>query len=264
MLEAGWLARRVLGVAFDGAGYGPDDTIWGGEFLLATVHGFERVARLRPFPLLGGDAAARQPWRVALVLLAAAVGPEHPRVRALGDRSGAPLASLLRAAGNPLLSPRSSSVGRLFDAVAALTFDLRESHFEGYAAMMLESGCDAAADGAYEFPLRRAAAGPAELDWRPLMSAVVQDLESGASPGAVAMRFHRSLATAIVRVVGCWPNLPVVLGGGVFQNRVLTELVAEALAGRELALPGVIPPGDGGLAAGQLAIASTAVSSGTG
>ncbi|MFO0899527.1 MAG: carbamoyltransferase HypF [Pirellulales bacterium] len=254
MVAQGWLDREVLGVAFDGAGYGPDGTIWGGEFLRASVRGFERVACLCPFPLLGGDAAVRQPWRVALVMLQRAIGAGHPRVQELARRAAMPIEILLRVVDSETLSPRTSSVGRLFDGVAALALGLEESGFEGYPAMQLESACDPTTNGAYELPLLRDTS-PAELDWRPLIAAVVGDLETGASPGEIAMRFHRGLAAAIGHVARGWPALPVVLGGGVFQNRVLTELVAEQLAGRELALPGLIPPGDGGLAAGQLAIA---------
>lgn len=259
MIEQGWLDREVLGIAFDGAGYGPDGSIWGGEFLRANVHGFERVARLRPFPLLGGDAAVREPWRVALVMARSALGAGHPRVQKLAQRAGMSIETALRAAERETLSPRTSSVGRLFDSVAALTLDLWESGFEGYPAMRLESACDPRAHGAYALPLRHASPSPVELDWRPLIAAVVADLESGASPGEIAMRFHRGLAAAIGAVVRRWPELPVVVSGGVFQNRVLTELVAEELCDRELGLPGLIPPGDGGLAAGQLVIALASV-----
>jgi hydrogenase maturation protein HypF len=122
--------------------------------------------------------------------------------------------------------------------------------------MLLEAACDSSADGAYDLPLSRSNAGePTELDWRPLIRGIAEDLAQGAAPGAIAVRFHRGLAAAVAAVARSWPELPVVLGGGVFQNRVLTELVAGELADRELALPGVIPPGDGGLAAGQLAVA---------
>jgi hydrogenase maturation protein HypF len=173
----------------------------------------------------------------------------------LGDAL-APPELFWRAAANPALAPRSSSVGRLFDAVAALALDCRTSACEGHPAMLLEAACDRSSEGSYELPLRRDESGePAELDWRPLIRGIAEDLARGAAPGAVAVRFHRGLAAAVATVAGSWPELPVVLGGGVFQNRVLTELVAGLLADRELALPGVIPPGDGGLAAGQLAVA---------
>jgi hydrogenase maturation protein HypF len=258
LLEAGWLDREVLGVAFDGAGLGTDGTVWGGEFLRATARGYRRMARLRPFPLLGGDAAVREPWRVAFALVARALGAGHPLCHQLASQAGARSTALEHLAAIPALAPRTSSAGRLFDGVAALTLGAYEAGFEGYPAMLLEHACDPQAAGAYELPLCEENAALLELDWRPLVRAVVHDRARGEPPPAIAMRFHRGLADAIAVVVNRWPNLPVVLAGGVFQNRLLTELAAERLEGRQVALPGLIPPGDGGLAAGQLVIGLSA------
>jgi hydrogenase maturation protein HypF len=128
--------------------------------------------------------------------------------------------------------------------------------FDGQAAMRLEAAADWSASGWYHFPLSDDSLP--ELDWRPLFAGLLEDHRHGVDPAIMAMRFHRSLAHGIVAVCRHWDELPVVLSGGVFQNRILTELVAEMIDGNSqpLGLPGVIPPNDGGLAAGQLAIAA--------
>jgi hydrogenase maturation protein HypF len=143
----------------------------------------------------------------------------------------------------------------LFDAAAHLILDLDHVDYEGQAATMLEAAADNSADGAYDFPLSNVE--PSQLDWRALIAGLLADRDAGVSPGALAMRFHRTLAAGIATVCRTRPDLPVVLSGGVFQNRLLTELVLQSLDrhSQPLGLPGNIPPGDGGLAAGQLAIA---------
>lgn len=255
MLEAGWLDRTVLGVAWDGTGYGQDGTIWGGEFLQASLKDYRRLAHLRPFRLPGGEAAIRQPWRVAVSLVAETLGEDA----ALGLRfrlaTRRQIEQILPIAAHRSLSPLTTSAGRLFDAVAALVLGVENAAYEGFPAMLLEAACDESDTLAYSVALQDGM--PLELDWRPLIAAIQKDLQSAVSPGAIAMRFHRALAAGILAVCSNFANLPVVLAGGVFQNRVLTELVADGLEqlNRPVALPGRIPPGDGGLAAGQLAIA---------
>jgi hydrogenase maturation protein HypF len=251
MLEHCWLDREVLGVAWDGTGYGSDGTIWGGEFLLATARGYHRVARLRPFRLPGGEACVRQPWRTALSVVADTFGPAQAEREFPADNARA----LLRLLRVNAVSPATSSAGRLFDAAAYLTLAIERSEFEGQAAMMLEAAADRTEAGAYRLPYLTGS--PHELDWRPMFAALCADRRAGVAPGVMAMRFHRALANAIANVCRRHSHLPVVLGGGVFQNRLLTELVAESLADhpQPVGLPGVIPPGDGGLAAGQLAAA---------
>lgn len=253
MLEHGWLDREVLGVAFDGTGYGPDGTIWGGEFLHATDRAFRRVAQLREFPLAGGEAAIREPWRVALALVQQALGDEAALSLFSGSRreSAARLRLVLE---RPQMSPRTSSAGRLFDGVAALVLEIERSDFEGFPAMQLESAAQPTDEPGYHFSLEEG--DPLQLDWRPMVVDLLADLRRGAAPGAMAMRFHRGLAAAAAAVCRRFAPLPVVLSGGVFQNRLLTELLVEGLAGsnQPVGLPGRIPPNDGGLAAGQLAV----------
>jgi hydrogenase maturation protein HypF len=257
MVEHGLLDREVLGVTWDGTGYGPDGTVWGGEFLIATARGFRRFARLRPFRLPGGEAAIREPWRVAAVLLRDALGAEAA-VHLLPQIGATRVRALLTVTDKHHLSPQTTSAGRLFDAVSALLLRTDVNGFDGRSAMLLEGVADPADEGAYPVPLRHG--DPIELDWRPLVAALVTDFEAGVQPAALAMRFHRSLARAIAAVCALRPDLPAVLGGGVFQNRLLVECLVEewarlpACRGRFLGLPGHIPPNDGGLAAGQLAI----------
>ena len=253
MLENGWLDREVLGVAFDGTGYGPDGTIWGGEFLRATVRGFQRIAHLRTFSLVGGDAAIREPARVAIALAHQTVRIDDldcglsPAEREFAIR----LRPLL---AHPHLSLRTSSAGRLFDGVAALVLGIETADFEGQPAQLLESISDSSETHGYSFPLTGDEIP--QIDWRPMIREILVDRRRRVSPGAMAMRFHRGLADAIAAVCGRFSDLPIVFGGGVFQNRLLVELLVENLRWhpQPLGLPGMIPPNDGGLAAGQLAI----------
>jgi hydrogenase maturation protein HypF len=255
MLEHGWLDQTVLGVAWDGTGYGTDGTIWGGEFLLARADRFDRFAHLRGFRLPGGEIAVREPWRTALAIAAETLGWEAAiRVVVPPDLAGY-AAALTKITANPRFSPWTTSGGRLFDAAAAIILGIQQADFDGQPAMMLESAAERDATGSYDFPLRP---GESEqLDWRPLFHGLLKDRAAGLAPGVLAMRFHRSVARGIAQICGRFPELPVVLSGGVFQNRLLTELILEdhGVAGQKLGLPGVIPPNDGGLAAGQLAVA---------
>ncbi|MEQ8789627.1 MAG: carbamoyltransferase HypF [Pirellulaceae bacterium] len=256
MLQQGWLDRQVLGVAWDGTGFGPDGTIWGGEFLIASARGYHRAASLRPFRLPGGEAAVRQPWRVAAGLVAqSSPSGELQREFPVYD-----VQALLNVSRVDAVSPVTSSAGRLFDAAAHLILGIERVDFEGQAAMMLESAADRTAPHAYRFSVNDGGTEKVAcplLDWRPLVAGVCGDRRAGVAPGVMAMKFHRALARGIAAVCRRHSHLPVVLGGGVFQNRLLTELVVEQLADhpQPLGLPGVIPPGDGGLAAGQLAVA---------
>jgi hydrogenase maturation protein HypF len=253
MLEQGWLDRQVLGVSFDGTGFGTDGTIWGGEFLLSRAGSFRRVAHLRKFALPGGEAAIREPWRVAASLLHQAAGDRGwNRVRVdLAARAQ----SITRLLEPSAFSPLTSSVGRLFDGAAALILNVDRADFEGSPAMLLEAAADLSDTGHYDLPVDEGS--PCEIDWRPMIRQMLDDLARDVPRGAMAMRFHRGVAGAVADVCRRFAEFPVVLAGGVFQNRILTELIADLLspASRPLGLPGLIAPNDGGLAAGQLAVA---------
>ena len=254
MLEHGWLDRQVLGIAWDGTGYGSDGTIWGGEFLLADAAGYQRVAHLLPFRLPGGDTAAREPWRVAATLMQAAIGAEAVRQFGWKTVTAGEVNCLLQLASGSPRAAITTSAGRLFDAAACLILGIERASYDGEAAMRLEAAADPAAGGWYTIDVIRGQQGTT-LDWRGLIRMLLADLQAACEPAVMALRFHRALATAIAEVCSGFPEHRIVLSGGVFQNRLLVELILESLFAREIGLPGLIPPGDGGLAAGQLAVA---------
>lgn len=264
MTEHG-LRPPLLGFAWDGTGAGTDGTVWGGEALHATVNGWHRCVRLRPFRLPGGEVAIREPRRSALGVLYAAFGEHLPpasQVPALRAFERRELDLLLPALRRGLHAPWTSSVGRLFDAVASLAGWRHFHRFEGDAAMAVEFAAEGCPDDfGYPMPLRtpppdRAAPdGADELDWEPMILALLADLRAGVPAPPIAARFHRGLADAVVAVARRMGEPVVVLGGGCFQNRRLTESAVTAL--REAAFEPHwahrIPPNDGGLALGQLA-----------
>ena len=257
----------VLGVSWDGTGYGVDGTVWGGEFLRVTGEGFVREACLRPFGLPGGEAAIKEPRRAALGVLYELFGDralemaELPPVSAFSTRERAILARMLRQRIN---TPRTSSVGRLFDAVASLVGLRQEVRFEGQAAMELEFALQAVAcDESYPLPLGAAPSGASDaprrlVDWAPMIEAILDDVRSGRAVATVAARFHNALAEAVVAVARDVGEAAVVLSGGCFQNRYLTERVV-----RRLRAEGFrpywhqrVPPNDGGIALGQIVAAA--------
>jgi len=255
MLEHRWLDRKVPGVAFDGTGYGTDGTIWGGEFLLAAVSEFQRVGTLRPFLLPGGERAIREPWRIGLALFADACGIEQAvriMLRVVEPARLTPCVRLIEQR----IGPMTTSMGRLFDAIAALILSICNVSYEGEAAMRLEAAGDLSATGEYELPLCEMES-LVQLDWRPLLRDLRDDLARDVPAGTMAIKFHRAVAAAVFQMASRFADYPVVLSGGCFQNRILTEMIAERLSNQPqpVGLPGVIPPNDGGLAAGQLVIA---------
>lgn len=228
-----------LGVAWDGTGYGSDGTIWGGEFFLVEGPRFERIAHLRPFRLPGGEAAIREGWRAAAALRYETFGA--------GAVMEAPLRRMLERGVN---SPWTTSVGRLFDAVAAMAGVARENRFEGQAAMMLERAIGGlAGDEAYPLP---------GGDWRALIEAVERDVARGVSAAAIALRFHNALAHWIVEVAERAGVRDVCLSGGVFQNGYLVERAASLLEARGYRVwtHQRVPANDGGIALGQAVLAA--------
>lgn len=269
-------APPVLGVALDGLGYGEGGALWGGEFLIATYTSCERVGTFKPVPLLGGDRAAREPWRNLYAHLMAEMSwaeivtsfGELEVVRYLADKPRALLDQVLRV---PEISPQASSCGRLFDAVAAAAGLHRdEVEFEGQAAVALEQAitkealAEAASGEIYPFAIPKLGGkGLPYVEPLGVLRAVLGDLIEGADPALIAARFHVALAEVIARMVAkvlaARPEVDTVaLAGGVFQNRALLELTAPRLRamGYRTIIPRAVPANDGGIALGQAVIAS--------
>jgi hydrogenase maturation protein HypF len=250
------LSGEVLGVSWDGTGLGTDGTIWGGEFLLLRDGAWKRVAHLRTFPLPGGDTAAREPRRSALGLLYEMKGEAAFESGGMASRLGfsANELTVLRgmfASGAGVA--RTSSAGRLFDGVAALTGVRLRSGFEGQAAMELEfRAMDADDEGGYPFAIEGEA-----VDWAPMLEAIGAALDSSLPVAHVARRFHNTLSDMIVAVAKRQGVPRVCLTGGCFQNRLLTERTIERLRQSGLApyWHQRVPPNDGGIALGQLVAA---------
>jgi hydrogenase maturation protein HypF len=251
--------KRVIGISFDGTGYGDDGTIWGGEIFLGSIAGgFERVAHLRPAALAGGDAAAQHPVQAAAGFLAQV--PELPDLKTAPFYFPERYESALELIRKDVRTFATTSMGRLFDAAAALLGFTRELTFEGQAAMWLENLARRAPDvEPYPFPFE-----DRELDFRPLLQAVAHDRVRGRDPAEISRAFHRG-------VTNCCTNLvnqvdpereteAVVLSGGVFQNELLLENLKSVLAadGREIITNRAVPPNDGGISLGQAALAAFA------
>lgn len=251
----------VLGIAFDGLGMGTDGTIWGGELMVADMAGYERVGHLWPVPLVGGDHAQREPWRMALVWLDAAQG--RGAAEAYGAGVDERWAAILDQAHRPdaLLT---SSAGRLFDAVAALLGLHSRISYEGQAAIALEA-C-ASTIGIDDSPRWEVgcdqSSGVAIIDPRPLVARVAEEAARATPVPVVAAGFHDSLGEAVAR---CAADLArqhglgvAALSGGVFQNARLTRVVADSLTrqGLEVLVHEHIPPNDGGICVGQVGVAA--------
>jgi hydrogenase maturation protein HypF len=250
----------ALGIAWDGTGLGSDGSIWGSEFL--TFHGAAVIRRgcLRPYRLPGGDGAARAPWRSAMGMLAA-VDPAIAERFGLRWRSEVDVKILLDAAERGINAPASTSMGRFFDAVAAIVGFRSHCTFEGQAAMELEFAArNAAPEDPYPFPIDDG--DPVLGDWRPLLRAVGLDVDRRCPPGAIAARFHASLVSFAVRLAERAQHEHVVLSGGCFQNRLLaTSLEAELCArGHRVLGAGQVPCNDGGISVGQAGVAAARLS----
>ena len=260
MAEHG-LTGTVVGVCFDGAGWGGDGTVWGGELLLGDARAFRRVAHLRHVPMPGGEAAVREPWRMAVAYLREAGEPVDAST--LGRRlDRAALRVVDRMLERGFNAPATSSAGRLFDAVAALIGACDRMSYEGQAAMRLESlATGTPAAGAYPFEVL-ADRAPLVVDPRPLIRAVVTEARRGVPGPIIARRFHSTLVDVVEAVCRRLRDASgvdtVVLSGGVFLNAILAAEVPERLAGTGFRTyrHRLVPSNDGGLCLGQLAIAA--------
>jgi hydrogenase maturation protein HypF len=253
------LAPPVLGIAWDGSGYGTDRTLWGGEALQVGERGFKRVAWIRPFPLPGGERAIVEPRRSAVGVL----WEMERRGLIVGDdpaqdlARAAELSAWRRMLALGINCPQTSSAGRLFDAVAALVGLRRTAQFEGQAAMALEAalhGDPGAGDERYAFWLDRTASGGLVLDWAPMILGVRRDVRRGEPVGRISTRVHNTLIEMMVAAAWRAEVPRVVLTGGCFQNRYLTERAIARLReeGFEPYWHHRIPPNDGGIAVGQV------------
>lgn len=261
---------KVLGVAWDGYGYGADGTAWGGEFLIADYLGFERFGHFEPVPLPGGDAAAKQPWRMAAAYLRQAGVAPLPRVGTLATVEEKKIRGVLEMMETGLRSPLSSSCGRLFDAVSALTgIAPLENEFEAEAAMRLE----AAAAGGFRtsYPFRISSPGePYRISFTETIRAVLKDMERGLPASSVSSKFHATLVRLIVKVSRLARAKHgikiVVLCGGVFLNKKLLAQASRSLrdAGFEVYRPLQYSPNDESLSVGQIAHALARIKAGRG
>ncbi|GAC1617374.1 MAG: carbamoyltransferase HypF [Ktedonobacteraceae bacterium] len=262
------LNEPVIGVAADGTGYGTDGAVWGCEIMHADLHGFERLAHLAYVPLPGGEQAVRQPWRMAATYLAQAYGDDFlaldiPFVRSLDRKRWQTLSQMITRQVN---APLTSSLGRLFDAVAALIGIRNEVIYEGQAAIEMEILANT--HNARIYPFSMEGDKPTLLDVRPMIRAIVQDIQQDISTAQIAGNFHwtvaEMLAATCVRVRQYTGLQAVALSGGVFQNRLLLERLITVLAQHafQVYTNRRTPPNDGGLALGQLAIAAALVSKG--
>jgi hydrogenase maturation protein HypF len=253
------LTDPVLGVSWDGTGYGSDGTIWGGEFLLTDHRSYRRVAHFRQFRLPGSTAAVKEPRRTAAGVLYEIWGDS-----VLADRRLAPVAAfsarelsvVRRMLRNGLNAPVTSSAGRLFDAIASILGLRQRVSFEGQAAMELECAVEPGVDGFYPFEFSDRP--PLVLDWAPMIAQILNDIQTGGDLGQISAKFHNTLAAFIVAVAQKVGQKRVVLTGGCFQNRYLVERSADRLraAGFEPYWHQRVPPNDGGIALGQIIAAA--------
>jgi hydrogenase maturation protein HypF len=250
------LDAPALGVAWDGTGYGTDGTIWGGEFLRVDDTGFSRAAYLRPFPLPGGDLAAREPRRSALGILYGMYGKDLPRERLAFSAKEIDL--LIAAIERGVNAPLTSSMGRLFDAVASLAGLRQQCSFEGQAAMALEyAQAGANTDECYPIEITPVTgeSDPKQriIEWKPMIAAILDESDVP----LIATKFHNTLAALIVSIAQQVGEPNVVLTGGCFQNRSLLEQTIRKLreAGFKPYWHRRVPANDGGIALGQISAA---------
>jgi hydrogenase maturation protein HypF len=258
MAEHGLAAgSQVIGLAFDGTGYGTDGSIWGGEVLVCDYADFKRSYHLNPFRLPGGDLAVKEPWRVALALLSETgltEGFELPALKAIDAKRREVVLQQIERGVN---APFTTSMGRLFDGVAALAGVREQVNYEAQAAIELEALVAPQERGFYSIPLKDGL-----IDYGPLMHAIMEDLFDRVEPGIVAARFHQGIVELVSllcnRLRGELRLDTVVLSGGVWQNMILLERTVDRLQAEEFHVlwHRRVPANDGGLALGQAVIAA--------
>jgi hydrogenase maturation protein HypF len=243
----------VIGVAWDGTGYGDDGQVWGGEFLVCDARGYERAAHLRYVPLPGGDRAAREGYRMALAHVRDALGTGA----GLPFELAAPRRRILEQLCDSANTPRTSSAGRLFDAVAALCGVCLESSYEGEAAMLFETAASGSEGEPYPFAIEGDA-----VDTRPLIRCVLEDVRRGLGAALVSQRFHSTMAVMMESLCAAIRDRTgvnkVCLSGGTFQNSLLSRQAEQRLSrkGFDVYTHRLVPANDGGLALGQAVVAA--------
>lgn len=255
----------VIGVAYDGTGYGTDGTMWGGEILVSHLAAFERAATFRTVPLAGGDRAVQEPWRIALALLLDAFDGRPPAdVWALLENvPDHELTNVRQLLSQRVQSPLARGVGRYFDGFGALFLGRTHARFEGQIALEWNQAADPAVTKIYAFGVTAGPHTPWEIDLRPTLRGAIDDWIHGRHVSSISAAFHNTIAeatAAVVRRIGAARgHLPVVATGGCFQNARLAESVRAALAPEyDVRLHETVPPGDGGIALGQ-AVAADAM-----
>jgi len=258
----------VVGVAYDGTGFGTDNTAWGGEILIADYEDFERFATFRPIPLAGGDQAIRQPWRIALALLDDVFDGAPPlhAIPLFRELSAPAIDAVRRMIARRFNTTPARGIGRYFDALGAMILGLPEARYEGEIAFRWNMIADDAERGRYPVVIHDGIA-PWEIDPRPMVKAAVDDLLAGRSATTISARFHNTIAAATAEVaraaIVSRGAMPVVLSGGCFQNARLAESVIDALRpSARVVMNRDVPCGDGGIALGQAFIADARLRAG--
>jgi hydrogenase maturation protein HypF len=251
----------VIGVALDGTGFGTDETIWGGEFLIASYRDFDRIAHLKKVPMPGGSMAIKEPWRMAMVYLSEAFGNEAIKLKIdLIKRIDSQKWDILkRAIEKKVNTPWTSSMGRLFDAISSLLSIRDEVHYEGQAAIELEMVADRRMNGKYPFHIHKDEK-PMVIDPTEIIRGIVHDLADGTPSSKISGKFHQTISRFIVETCETIRSKAklnrVVLSGGVFQNIFLLSLVTEGLkrSGFDIYTHHRVPTNDGGISLGQAVI----------
>jgi len=253
------VSGRALGVSWDGTGYGFDGTIWGGEFFISNDNSFEHIGQLRQFPLPGGEKAIKEGRRSALGILFEIFGDEifdKENLILQSNFSKGELKILKEMLNKKINTPKTSSAGRLFDAVSSLLNVSQQANYEGQSAMKLEFAVDQKEIGDYQFTIHEG--DKLIVDWEEMIDSILQDKKYGIGIAKIAAKFHNTMAKIILSVSELVGEEKVIFSGGCFQNAYLTKKTVELLSenGYKVHLHQRVPPNDGGLSLGQIAAAN--------
>ena len=263
VLAENGLDEKVIGVAFDGTGYGEDGNIWGGEFLIADLSQYERAAHLKELPMPGGEQAIKEPWRMAVSYLYGAYGDDvkNMKISFLQKIRKRDLSLLIEMIRHSINSPLTSSAGRLFEAMSALTGVCARNSYEGQAAIEFEGTAADDVNDFYPFDMEKKA-NRLIIDWTDIVKGVASDCEGGVAREIISARFHNSIARLIsvvcLRLRNAGGPGAAALSGGVFQNSNLLTRTRENLkkCGFAVYENRLVPPNDGGVSLGQAVIAN--------